>query len=82
MYSTLNNEVRDSTVYYIIISYIILDKQTNWARAKPKGAGGIIYAELGNATKNRPMVPPPSITEQSVVYSDIKAPTDPNKVSH
>ena len=44
----------------------------------PKGAGGIICAELGN----RSIVPPPSITEQSAIYSYIKTSTDPNKVSH
>ena len=58
-----------------------MNKQTG-AGAKPKGAGGIIYAELGNVPKNRPMAPPILITEQSVIYSDIKASTDPNKVSN
>ena len=47
----------------------------------PKGAGGIIYTELGNVPKNRLMTPPISNLEQSVIYTDIKAPTDPNKVS-
>ena len=52
------------------------------ARAEPKGAGGIIYAKLGNVPKNRPMVPPTSNLEQPVIYSDIEAPTEPNKVSN
>ena len=31
---------------------------------------------------NKPMAPPRSNIEQSVIYSDIKASADPNKVSH
>ena len=46
----------------------------------PKGAGNIIYDELDNVPKNKPMVPPTSNLEHSVIYSDIKAPTDPIKV--
>ena len=49
---------------------------------EPKGTGGIIYDELGSVPKNRPMAPPPSITDQSVIYSDNKTSTDPNKVLH
>ena len=47
----------------------------------PKGAGGIIYTELGSAPRNRPIALPTSNLKQSVIYSDIKAPTDLNKVS-
>ena len=47
----------------------------------PKGARGIVYNELDNVFKNRPMTPPASNLEQSVIYSNIKAPTEPNKVS-
>ena len=36
----------------------------------------------GNVPENRPMAPPTSNLEQSVIYFDIKAPTDPNKVSY
>ena len=46
----------------------------------PKGAGNIVYDELDNVPKNRPMTPPTSNLKQSVIYSDIKAPTDSSKV--
>ena len=46
----------------------------------PKGAGNIVYDELDNAPKNKPMTPPTSNLKQSVIYSDIKAPTDFSKV--
>ena len=47
----------------------------------PKGARGIVYDELFNVSKNRPMAPTASNLEQSVIYSNIKAPNEPNKVS-
>ena len=52
LYSTLNNELRDNTVHYIIITYIVYqqDKPTG---TMPKGAGGIVYDEVGNTPKNR-----------------------------
>ena len=46
----------------------------------PKGAGGIIYTVLGSVPRNRPIAPPTSNLKQSVIYSDIKAPTDSSKV--
>ena len=46
----------------------------------PKGAGRIMYDELGSVPKNKWMTLPRSNLEQSVIYSDIKAPTDSSKV--
>ena len=46
----------------------------------PKGAGNIAYDELDNVPKNIPMTPPTSNLKQSVIYSDIKVPTDSSKV--
>ena len=45
-------------------------------RAEQRGVRNIVYAELGNVSKYRPMTPPTSNSEQSVIYSDIKAPTE------
>ena len=47
---------------------------------EPRGARSIVYDELDNIPKNRPMTPPTLNLKESVIYSDIKAPTDPNKV--
>ena len=46
----------------------------------PKGAENIVYDELDNVPKNRPMTPSTSILKQSVIYTDIKAQTDSSKV--
>ena len=45
-------------------------------RADQRGVRNIVYAELANVPKYRPMTPPTSNLEQSVIYTDIKAPTE------
>ena len=55
-----------NSVYQLLKTLIIKSKKIT-GNANPKEAGSIIYAELGNAPKKRPMVPPPSLTEQSVI---------------
>ena len=47
----------------------------------PKGVRGIVYDELDNVFKNRPMALPASNLEQSVIYSNINELNEPNKVS-